>query len=169
MGKADEDCITPLPEVPPEWVSGGDIPRWLAVMSRVSTTTVAPETLSCLWTGELRFLHRIVGVEPHFVDGYYGGPKIWPPGLSSTDEPLMDGRWDNNPFSFRDEIQVVATNWTAADCDRRTFTVGGWPDMDGARPRHLIEWPWALVWRWAGQHVKRWKMQEETSTSAQRF
>ncbi len=65
MGKAEDDPITPLPEVPPEWVPLRSLAATLARWFGVSEREIAAEIADAVWTGRLRTAHRIVGATPY--------------------------------------------------------------------------------------------------------
>lgn len=173
MSKADGVPTTPLPEVPPDWVPVAVLPRLLAVHYRDDRAIVASDAAEAVWSGRLRFRHRIVGVEPYVVNSRrHGTIESWPPGLEHTGlpankfDPSFNARWGDGDLFSSEPDRLVALDWTKADANRLDGTVGGWPDQDRSRVRHTIEVPWAEVRKWADRQIKRWKLREGTDVPA---
>lgn len=142
-----------LPDVPDEWVPSTDLPEVVASWFHVGVGIVEAEVVEAVWTGELRKSHRIAGAQPRIVQY----TEELPPGLD------WKRGWGGQIIA-RDRI--VATDWTRAEVDRRTGTVGGWRQLDGTRERLPIEVSWVEAKDFATLRMWRWRREDAAHCAA---
>lgn len=155
IGKADDDRITPLPKVPPEWVLLRYLAATLARWFGVSEREIAAEVVDAVWAGRLRTAHRIMGATPYSLRY----PEL-PRGLSKIGSLLVvrteAPQWVDDATFFGDS-KIIAKDWAEAAVDRRTGTVGGWELEDGTRERLSIEVLWSAARDYGERRVSSWK------------
>ena len=146
---------SPLPAVPPEWVSVLAALMWIARRYGVSGGAIAADLILSVRSGPLRDSHRIAGIKPR-LNRY--GTEFLPSGL------------DHKRRMFGGIIAddwIVATDWEAADANWQDCTAGGWAPDGGSRERLTIEVPWAAVEeRFAAHRVREWKRENEARTGS---